>query len=246
MSFIWHTIFFDPIYNCLVFFIDVVPGGDVGIAIICTVIAVKIVILPLSLKAVRAQLVMRELEPKLTKIKEDYKDQREAQALKTMEVFREAKVNPLSSIFLLLIQIPILLALYFAVSRGGGVPLPAINTDLLYAFIPTPEMVNMIFLGFMDITMKSLPLALIAGITQYIHTVLSLPPLKPRDPNAEPNFKDDFGRSMHLQMRYVMPIIIVFAAYTLSAAIALYFTISNLMAIAQEYVVRHKGLKEKV
>lgn len=245
MSFIWHTFFFDPIYNSLVFFIDVIPGGDVGFAIICTVVLVKTVILPISLKAARTQLAMREIEPKLTEIKEKYKNEREVQAVKTMELFREADVNPFLSILLLFIQIPIVIALYFAVYKGGGVALPLINTALLYSFIPTPETVNMIFLGFMDITMKSLPLAVLAGVTQFIHTHLSLPPQKPRDPKAEPNFKDDFARSMHIQMKYVMPILILVVAYTISAAIALYFTISNLMAIAQEYVVRHKGLKMK-
>lgn len=245
MNFIWHTFFFDPIYNSLVFFIDIVPGGDVGFAIICTVILVKTVILPISLKAARTQLAMREIEPKLTEIKEKYKNERETQALKTMELFREANVNPFLSILLLFIQIPIVIALYFAVYKGGGVALPEINTILLYSFIPTPETVNMIFLGFMDITMKSLPLAVLAGVTQFIHTHLSLPPQKPRDPNAEPNFKDDFARSMHIQMKYVMPILITVVAYTISAAIALYFTISNLMAIGQEYIVRHQGLKMK-
>jgi YidC/Oxa1 family membrane protein insertase len=246
MSFIWHTIFFDPVYNSLVFFIDIIKGGDVGLAIICTVILVKTVILPISLKAARTQFAMRELEPKLAEIKTEHKDNREMQAMKTMELFKEAKVNPFSSILLLFIQIPIVIALYFAVYSGGGVALPEINTTLLYSFIPTPETVNMIFLGFMDITAKSLPLALLAGVTQFFHTHLSLPPAKVRDPKAEPNFKDDFARSMQLQMRYVMPILITVVAYTLSASIALYFTISNLMAIGQEYVVRHKGLKLKV
>jgi YidC/Oxa1 family membrane protein insertase len=188
---------------------------------------------------------MRELEPKLEAIKTQYKDNREMLAIKTMEIFRDAKVNPFSSIFLLLLQIPIVIALYFAVYSGGGVALPGINTALLYSFIPAPESVNMIFLGFMDITAKSFFLALVAGGTQYIHTSLSLPPMKPRDLHAEPNFKEDFGRSMQVQMRYVMPVLIVLVAYTLSASIALYFTVSNLMAIAQEYVVRRKGLKSE-
>lgn len=244
MNFIWHTFFFDPIYNSLVFFIDVVRNADVGVAIICTVVLVKTIILPVSLKAVRTQLAMRDLEPKLAKIKEEYKDKRDVQAIKTMELFKEAKVNPLSSILLLFIQIPIVIALYFAVSNGGGVKLPEINSALLYSFIPTPDFVNMLFLGFMDITAKSLPLAFIAGFTQYIHTRLSLPPQKERDLTAAPSFKDDFARSMQLQMRYVMPVLIFVVAYTISAAIALYFTISNLMSIAQEYVVRHKGLKQ--
>jgi YidC/Oxa1 family membrane protein insertase len=243
MSSIWHTFFFDPVYNSLIFFIDVVRDGDVGLAIICTVIVVKLVLLPVSLKAARTQLVMRELEPKLAKIKEDFKDQREVQAVKTMELFREAKVNPFASILILFLQIPIIIALYLSVFSGGGVKLPDINTALLYSFIPTPETVNMIFLGFMDITAKSLPLAALAGVTQYVLTHLTLPPQKPRDPKAEPNFKDDFARSMHIQMKYVMPVLIFVVAYTISAAIALYFTISNIVSIGQEYVVRHKGLK---
>jgi YidC/Oxa1 family membrane protein insertase len=242
-STIWHTVFFDPVYNSLVFFVDVVRGGDVGIAIILTVVLVKLILLPMSLKAARTQLVMREIEPKLQEIKKAHKDSREEQARKTLELFQKYNLNPFSSILLLFIQIPIIIALYLAVYRGGGIPLPEINVDLLYTFIPTPETVSMHFLGIMDIAAKSLPLALLAAITQYIHTHLSLPKLAPRDPKQEANFKDDFNRSLQLQMRYVMPIIIFVAAYTISAAIALYFTVSNLMMILQEVVVRRKGLK---
>lgn len=244
-SFIWHTFFFDPIYNSLVLFIDLIKNGDVGIAIILTVILVKIVLLPISLKAIRTQQIMQRMEPRMNEIKEKYKDNREEQARQTLALFQEHKVNPFSSILLLFIQIPIIIALYFAVYRGGGVPLPEINVALLYSFIPVPETVSMLFLGAMDITQKSLVLALLAAGTQYVHTQLSLPKLAPRDPSKEPSFKDDFNRSLQLQMRYMMPIIIFIAAYTISAAIALYFTVSNVMSILQEYLVRHKGLKEK-
>jgi YidC/Oxa1 family membrane protein insertase len=240
---LWHNVFFDPIYNSLVFFIDIVPGGDVGIAIILTVIMVKLVLLPLSLKAVRTQLIMREIEPKLKELKETLKDNKEEQARKMLQLFQEYKLNPFMSIVLVFIQIPIVFALYFSVYKGGGVSLPAINTELLYSFIPTPAVVNMILLGVLDITTRNLPLAVLAGVTQYIHTNMSLPKLTPRDPKAEPDFKEDFTRSMQIQMRYVLPVIIGVAAYSISAAIALYFTISNLMAILQEYVVRRKGLK---
>ncbi len=61
-STIWHTFFFDPVYNSLVFFIDVLPGGDVGLAIVCTVVFIKVVILPLSIKVTKMQAVMRELD----------------------------------------------------------------------------------------------------------------------------------------------------------------------------------------
>ena len=240
-TYIWHTFFFDPVYNGLVFFIDVVRGGDVGIAIIATVIVVKTILLPLSIKAAKTQRVMREIEPKLKEIKETLKDKREEQAQAMMKIYREAGINPFASIFLIFLQIPIIIALYFSVSSGGGIPLPAINVDLLYSFIPVPEFVNMNFLGIVDITGKSLLLALLAGVTQYYQVKLAMPALPPRDPNSAPNFKDDFARNMQLQMRYVMPVIIFFVAYAVSASIALYFFVSNMVAIGQEmYLKRHR------
>ena len=240
-SYIWHTFFFDPVYNGLVFFIDIIPGGDVGLAIIATIIIVKLILLPLSIKAAKTQRIMREIEPKLREIKETHKDNREAQALAMMTVYREAGMNPFASLFLIFLQIPIIIALYFSVYSGGGVKLPDINIDLLYAFVDNPSFVNMNFLGMIDITGKSVFLAFLAGITQYYQVKVSIPELPPRDPNKAPEMKDEIVRNMHLQMRYVMPVIIFFVSYAISAAIALYFFVSNIVAILQEfYIKKHK------
>ena len=240
-SYIWHTFFFDPVYNGLIFFIDIIPGGDVGLAIIATIVVVKVVLLPLSIKAAKTQRIMREIEPKLREIKETHKDNREAQALAMMTVYREAGMNPFASLFLILLQIPIVIALYFAVYSGGGIKLPEINVDLLYAFVNNPSIVNMDFLGMVDITGKSIVLALLAGVTQYYQVKVSLPEMPPRDPNKAPDMKDEFIRNMHMQMRYVMPVIIFFVSYIISAAIALYFFVSNIVAILQElYIKRHR------
>jgi YidC/Oxa1 family membrane protein insertase len=237
-SFIWHTFFFDPIYNALVFFVAIVPHGDVGLAIVFTTIVVRLILLPLSLKASRTQRAMRELEPLLKEIQEKYKNSREELGKKLLEAYSNAGVNPFSSILLLFIQIPIIIALYLSVWSGGGIALPAINTDLLYGFVPVPDVVSMLFLGLLDIAAKSLPLALLAGATQYLHTAFLLPKQEPRKKDAEPNFKEDFARSMQLQMRYVLPIVIVIVAYTTSAAIALYFTVSNIISIIQELFIK--------
>jgi YidC/Oxa1 family membrane protein insertase len=240
-SFIWHTVFFDPIYNALIFFVDTVRGGDVGIAIIATVIVVKTILLPLSIKAAKTQRIMRELEPKLKELKETYKDDRQKQAQEMTQLYKNYELNPFASIFLMFLQIPIILALYFAVYSGGGVALPAVNTDILYSFIAQPSVVTMNFLGLIDITGRSIILAVGAGITQFIFTSMTLPKLAERDADAGPNFKEDFMRNMHVQMKYVMPVIIAVVAYTISAAIALYFVVSNVVGIAQEfYVKKHR------
>jgi YidC/Oxa1 family membrane protein insertase len=236
-SSIWHGVFFDPIYNGLIFITNLVPGADVGIAIVVLTIVVKTILLPLSLKAAETQHKMRFLEPELARVKEKFKDKREEIAKATMEAYKKAGINPFASILLALIQIPVIIALYLAVYSGGGVKLPEINTALLYSFIQAPGALSMHFLGIIDIASRSIVLALLAGGTQYISGHLSLPPLKPKA-GDKPNLKEDFARSMQIQMKYAMPVVITVIGYQLPSAVALYFVVSNLTAIAQEYVLR--------
>ncbi len=236
-SAIWHTAFFDPIYNGLIFIAGHVPGYDVGVAIILLTIIVKVILLPLSLKAAHTQYAMRFIEPKLRELKERFKDDRESLGRETLKAYKEAGINPFASIFLALIQIPVIIALYLSVYSGGGVKLPAVNTALLYDFVRDPGALSMLFLGMFDITGRSAVLAVLAGATQYVSGALSLPPMKPKSSDT-PDFKEDLARSMQLQMKYAMPVIILFVAYTVSAAVALYFVVSNLMSIVQEYIVR--------
>lgn len=239
-STIWHTVFFDPIYNGLIFLIDVVPHGDVGVAMVLAISIVKIALFPLSIKAAKTQKMMKEIEPKIKEIKKNISDPQE-QARATMALYKDSGMNPFSSILVAFLQIPVFIALYLSVYSGGGVALPAVNTDLLYSFVPNPETVSLLFLGFIDITEKSLPLAILAGIGQFIHGYYAFPKLPPRDPNAAPNMKDDFGRSLQVQMKYVMPVIIGVVAYTISAIVGLYFVVSSVTAIIQELLVRkHK------
>ncbi len=249
-SSLWHGLFFDPIYNLLIFVAGHVPHGDVGLAIIIFTVIMKVVLLPLSLKAAHAQHKMRLVEPELARLKEIHKDNKEVYAKKSMEAYKDAGVNPVSGLFLGLVQLPILFALFFAVSRGGGVKLPMVNGALLYSFVSNPGTLSMLFLGLFDIAAKSAPLAVLAGLTQLVQAQLALPPVAEKTSDA-PNFKEDLARSMQIQMKYMMPFVIGVVAYTTSAAIALYFVISNIMAIVQELIVnsripdRHKVIEKK-
>jgi YidC/Oxa1 family membrane protein insertase len=149
-----------------------------------------------------------------------------------MALYKEKGINPFSSFFLLLIQIPIILALYWVFFKGG---LPTINEELLYSFISIPGSINMEFLGIVDVSGRSIVLALIAGITQFFQIRLTLPKLKPRQGNS--TFKDDLARSFQIQMKYVLPVIVVVISYTISAAIAIYWATSNIFAIGQELLI---------
>ena len=235
MASFFHTIIFEPLYNGLVFLIHITPFADVGIAVIVFTCIVKLLLFPLSKKAVKTQMAMKAIEPETEKIKNQFKNNREELARQTMALYKKHQVNPFSSFAVILIQIPIILGLYYVFFKGG---LPTINTDWLYSFVAAPDKVNMLFLGLLDISKKSIFLALLAGVSQFFQAKLAMPPIKPR--GAEPDFKADLARSMGLQMRYIFPVVVVFIAYSISGAIALYWTTSNIFAIGQELIIRRQ------
>lgn len=241
----FNTLIFNPLYNGLIFLIDIVPYADVGFAVVILTILVKIILFPLAHKVARMQVQMKDLAPKMDELKEKYKDDKQEQTLKIMALYKEHNVRPFLSILVIFIQLPIIFGLYWVFFRGG---LPDIQIELLYSFIPFPETVNMNFLGLIDIGGRSAILALLAGVTQFVHSYYALPKPKPRGEN--PSIKEDLAYSFHLQMKYVMPVIVVVISYTISAAIALYWLTSNLFAIGQELIVRRNlkkdnGLVEK-
>ena len=237
MKAFFTTIIYQPLYNGLIFLIDITPWLGLGGAIILFTIIIKFILFPLSKKAVRTQLKMKELEPMMKEIKERHKDSREEQARATMKLYKEQGINPLSGFFLILIQLPILIALYQIIYAGG---LPLVNGDLLYSFIQAPTHINVNFL-WLDLTKKDLLIAFIAALAQFLQIWFSMPVPKKSE---KPSFQEDLARSMSLQMRFILPVMVFFIAYKFSAAIALYLVVSSLFMIAQELYLRKKYKRE--
>jgi YidC/Oxa1 family membrane protein insertase len=239
----FHTLFYDPLYNALVFTINHLPGGDVGLAIIIVTCLVKIILFPLSKKATVTQLKMKAFEPELAKIKEQYGSNREEFAKKTLEFYKKNNLNPFASFFTILIQLPVIFALYFIFVRGG---LPVIHEQLLYSFIKVPEVIDMHFLNFIDVSKSHVVLSALAGIFQFFQIRLSLPKQEQKniDPDKKPSFGDDLARSMNIQMRYIMPVLIFLASFAVSGAVALYWITGSLFIIGQELYFRRTIKKD--
>src|SRR3989344_2292434 len=156
LSTFFHSVFYDPIYNALVALISLVPGGDVGIAVILMTIAIRIILLPFSLSAARAGRALKALEPRIKELKETHKGDKERQALETWALYREARVNPFAGILTILVQLPVLLALFWVFNYE---PLTTLNTSRLYTFTPIPTHVSMEFLDILSVVGASLILA---------------------------------------------------------------------------------------
>jgi YidC/Oxa1 family membrane protein insertase len=239
---IFNTVFYNPIYNLLVFLVDTVSLGDVGIAIILTTLLIKIILIPVSLSALKTQRAMKELQPKLKELQKTLKDNREEQARQMLALYKKYDVKPFSSVLIFLIQIPIVFALYFVFLNE---PFPKVNMELLYPFIIAPSHISLDFLGFFDVTQKSIILALIAGVTQYFSIQFLLGRKKKEEKeekkeSKEPSFKDEFMKNMEVQMKYGMPVLIAIVAYVVSSAVALYLITSNLFALLQELFLNKK------
>ncbi len=230
---LFHTLVYLPIHNLLVFFIDIIPGGDLGLAVIGVTLAVKFVLLPLSLEAAKTQKAMKVIEPELKALREKYKDDKEKQAREMFALYKERGVKPFASILMLFVQIPIVFGLYFVCQ---GAVTTALDPSLLYSFIPLPEAVNPLFLGVFSVAGMSIVLALVAGITQFIQAWYVIP-VPPKNTNGTATTMEEFGRAMALQARFILPLLIGAFALT-SGAIALYFSASSLFMVGQEFLVR--------
>jgi YidC/Oxa1 family membrane protein insertase len=235
----YNTIFVQPLLNGLAFLTNIMPFHDVGLAIVVLTLAVRFIIFPFTHRSIKTQVKMKQLEPELKTIKDKFKDKQE-QAKRTMELYRKHGVSPFSGCLILLIQLPILFALFYVFRNGVN-----FDPQELYSFIKIPDVIQERFLGLIDINQRSIFFAVLTGISQFIQMRLSIPPSKnkPKKSAGPASFKDDLSRSMSFQAKYILPGFIFFITLRLPAAIAIYWTTMNLFAIVHESIVRKKAKK---
>ena len=229
-SYIYHLVIFDPLYNGLIFLFHLFPWMDAGIAVIVFTILVRLVLFPLSKKSIVAQVRMKEIAPELEKMKKTITD-KQIQAAKIMELYKQKGINPFTSIFLLLLQLPIIYALYHIFVLSG---LPTVNDVVLYKSIFTSvPTITMDFLGLFDISARSIPLSLIASVAQFLQLHFSL-----SINSSDEAFGVNPAQDAMKYMKYVFPVMIFFISYKVSAVVAIYWTVTSLFTLAQELVVR--------
>ena len=243
MTSLWNTFLYEPIYNALIFIINNVTFGDVGFAIIIVTIIVKVALFPLTRKSARSQILMKKMEPELKKIKQDFPN-KEEQAKKTMELYKKYKTNPFSGCLVVLLQMPVIFALYYVFYKGL-----TIDESLIYSFIQVPTNLSTNFLCIFELGEKSLFFGILTGLSQFVQGYLASPS-KPKQVEVikdkelikdnKSDFQDQLSESMQMNVRYILPIFIGFIAWKISAAVALYWTVSNIFTIVQEWYIRRK------
>jgi len=159
----FHELLYRPILNLLVFLYDIIPGHDVGLAIIGVTLVIRIILYPSFHSSLKSQKALQELQPKMEALKVKHKDDKQAQMKAVMELYKEHKVNPLSSCLPLLIQLPVMIALFSVLNNQ----LPKTTIEGLYGFVSNPGTLEPVAFGFLNMAQPHTILAAVAAILQF-------------------------------------------------------------------------------
>lgn len=230
----FQTLIIIPLSNALIFLTNTF-FGNIGLAVIALTLIVKFVLYPFSLSTIKSQAALKKIQPLIDDIKKKYTDKNE-QAVKTMELYKEHKANPLTGCLPLIIQLPIVIGLYQVFLRGDA----SFNPEIMYSFVHLPETISHMFLG-VDLSVKSALFALFAGIAQYVQLYYS--PIQNKKGEIKEKSIDPQAlmmENMQKNLRYILPVMIMVFMFFTPAAIALYLIVSSLFTLVQEIVIARK------
>ncbi|NCO80490.1 membrane protein insertase YidC [bacterium] len=227
----FNLILYQPLFNALVLLYVYLPGHDFGVSIIFLTVLIRLILYPLMAQSISSQKTLAELQPRIQEIQQKYRQDKEKQARAMMELYKKEKINPLGGLLPLLIQLPILIALYQLFWKG----LQPEAMVLLYGFVPNPGVINPNFLGIIkNLAVPSLGLAVLAGILQFFQSKMMMPKsqkLARSDKTAQ------FSDMIQKQMLYFFPIFTVFILWRFPAAIGLYWVVTSLFSILQQHLI---------
>lgn len=232
ISLIFNEVLYRPLFNGLIFLYNIIPLHDFGIAIILLTVIIRLILYPLNQKAITSQKALGELAPQIKEIQNKYPVDKVKQSQALMELYKKNKVNPASGCLPLLIQLPILLALYQVFWNG-------LNPDslkMLYSFIVSPGQVDPMFIGLINLSKANALLAVLAGIFTFWQSKMMINLQSPTTTRGS-----DFSAALNKQMVYFMPLVTVFISWKLPAGLTLYWVATTLAGIVQQYFVIRKS-----
>lgn len=212
-------------------------GNNIVLAITALTVVIRLATSPLLLQQQRSTEAMQVVQPQIKRLQEKYKGDREKLSMAQMELYKEHKISPLGGCLPLLVQLPIMFALYGAITYGlGATPYQVVDLSgrLLIPGLDKLVPLDKLWLG-LDLTQPPtvagfnaaaviLPLLVLA--TTWLQSKLTIPPVDPND-------KSNPAASMTRSMTTIMPLMFGFFALTFSVGLSIYFIVSNIVGIIQ-------------
>lgn len=264
MSF-FDTVIVQPIFNLLMLIYSLIP--DFGISIIIFTILVRLLLWPLVKKQLHHTKAMRKMQPELAKIKKQYAKNPQMRNLAMMELYKKHNISVFGPIGILLIQFPILIAMYrvvqiFASNRAdlGKYVYGAVkNLPVANNLVNNPDQFNQNFLGIFDLTQHAiskngvvvglLVLAVLAAVLQYL-TAKQLSPnsdskRRLRDilseaGNGKEADQSEVNAVVSRKMMKFMPVMVFLIIIYLPGALAMYMTTANAVGYLQNLIILRK------
>ena len=268
---IFELLIVQPIFNLLIGLYSLIPGGDFGVAIILFTIIVRFALYPLTRSMLHQSRAMRKLQPELAKIKKQAKGNRQLEGIQMMELYKKHNVKPFRSIGILIIQLPIFIALYQVIKifTDHRADVAKFTYDFLEGIpaikqiIDNPEQFSEKLFGIVDLVKPAfhqggveiflILLALIAAVTQYIMSKQTAPQTAPKKGLREIMAEAAEGKQADQsemnaivmgKMMKVLPVFMFFIMISVPGALALYYTVSNLVAVAQQHYLLKQDEEE--
>ena len=223
----FNTLLTQPIFNTLIFLYNNI--GDFGLSIIILTLIIRTILAPLFYKSFKNQTLLQKLQPEIQKIQQDHKHDREEQARRMLELYRQHKVNPFAGFLLILVQLPVLIAVY-RVFYLGVTPETLKN---LYTFVAQPEVINTVFLGLIDLSNRSIIIVVLAAVFQYVHGRLTLPKLKEGEPEPQ-------AIKVSRKMIWIGPILAVVILFNMPSAVGIYWLTTTIFSLGQQLYINKK------
>lgn len=244
---LFNHIFTYPIYNLLMLLVHVF--GDFGLSIIVLTLLIRLLLFPLTLKQLRSTKATQAIQPLMADLKKKYANDQRAQYDAMQALYKEYKINPMAGCLPLLIQMPVLYGLFYAMSnllRASHITTQIVNAQI-YPFLPkftTVPSFDLRWFTFINphwvISLaqpdQSHILPILAGLATFVQLRMS----QARTQNQPGKQKDMMTQQMQM-MSFIMPFFTVFIAWGFPAGLALYWTTSSVFSMVQQYFVTGWG-----
>lgn len=241
----FNTILIEPLVNALFFVYGIIPGHDFGLAIILFTILIRLILWPLASKQLHSQKKMQSLQGDISKIKIKAAGDKQKEQAMLMELYKEKEVNPFSACLPALLQFPILIAMFVVFRKATGniadiesiLYGPVKSIPYIQSLINGSVQFDASLFGLINMSKPSYLLAILAGITQFLQ-VKMITPRKQKTDTKDPQAQ------MTSFMNYTFPALTVFIAWTLPAALPLYWISTNVVAIFQQWLIMRGEVEE--
>lgn len=230
----FRTIITRPLLNALVWVADALPNKSFGLSVVLVTLFVRFLLFVPNQKAFRSQRKMQRVQPEIKALQKKYADDKQKLAQETMALYKRYKVNPVSGCLPVLLQMPVLLGLYYTLQNGLSPHLQS----LLYAPLSGISFANLNteFLG-LDMGLANIfPLPVLVAVAQWLAMRFSF---------TAASAQNDQMAQMQKIMQWGLPVMIGFFTATLPSAVGVYWFVSTLFGVGQQFLLRREEKARK-